>query len=831
MGGATIPLLVAAQAWIAGAAALGPSVSVLAEIQASWLIVAGALVALGLFVPVMLWFRHRLSDEIAARAGLSLERARLEEMLNVAPDGFYCWRYGPNGRKQGEVCSRRLAVLLGLYEGVAATFAAVLDSLDASSRGVLKEATDKLRNDGVPFEIDLTQEDGERYVLAIGIRSSNDDGSLLADVVWMRDVTDSAVAVSASRCQADETGADRGRLRSLLDTLPVPVWVRDNTLSLTYCNRAYAMAVDAASPEIAVAEGRELAQGSAVRQTRALASLARAAAAARTEMAHLVICGERRLIAVTEAPLMSQSGPGGESRHTAGVALDMTRIEEVEGELSRHLAAQANVLEMLATAIAIFGPDTHLTYHNTAFMRLWRLDAEWLAAGPGYSDFLEMAREQRRLPEVADYPAFRKQELGRFTSLIDPLEDLLHLPDGTTLRRVMSPHPLGGLQCTFEDVTDRLALERSYNTLIAVQRETLDHLVEAVAVFGSDGRLRLFNPAYAALWNHSPEDLAGEPRLSDLLETYQPFFADVLDWPAFKAEMQGLLTDRTPRDGRIARSDGTILYYASFPLPDGGELLTYEDVSGSVQVERALMERNDALRAANRLRAQFVSSVSCEVGAPLATLVELVGALADEEDGPLSAAHRERVAAIAETAHNLAAVIDDIIDLASIEAGELSLEIDAFDVHHMLTGVLALTRERVRRQGIELTVDCPSDVSWMVADERRIKQVLFTLLSNAIKFTEREGSVVLSVRHTGDEISFTVADTGVGIPEAEQEALFRGVSNGRPPEGGAIGLSLVKSFIDLHGGRIEFDSVAGEGTTITCRIPSGSGNKVHEAAE
>ncbi|MBF0130432.1 MAG: PAS-domain containing protein, partial [Alphaproteobacteria bacterium] len=829
MGGLAIPLLAAAPIRVAGAAALGPasgsSVSVLAEIHASWLIVAGALVALGLFVPVVLWFRRRLGEEVAARTALAQERARLDEILNIAPDGFYYWRYGPGGKKQSEVCSRRLAVLLGLYEGTSANFEAVLDSLDSPSRALLREATAKLRNDGTAFEIDLTQEDGERHVLAIGIRSSADDGTLLADVVWMRDVTDSAAAVTASRYEAAETGADRDRLRSLLDTLPVPVWVRDNTLSLTYCNRAYAAAVDAASPEVAMAEGRELAQGAAVRQTRALASLARAAAAARTEMTHLVIGGERRLIAVTEAPLMSSLGPDGESRYTAGVALDMTRIEEVEDELSRHLAAQANVLEMLATAIAIFGADTHLTYYNTAFMRLWRLDEGWLAERPSYFDFLEMAREQRRLPEVADYPAFKRQELGRFTSLITPLEDLLHLPDGATLRRVVSPHPLGGLQCTYEDVTDRLALERSYNTLIAVQRETLDHLVEAVAVFGADGRLRLFNPAYAKLWNHSPEELAGEPRLSDLLETYQPFFADVLDWPAFKAEMQGLLTDRTPRDGRISRSDGTILYYASFPLPDGGELLTYEDVSGSVQVERALMERNDALRAANRLRSQFVSSVSYEVGAPLSTLVELVGELADEEDGPLIPAHRDRVAAIAETAHNLAAVIDDIIDLASIEAGELSLEIDAFDVQHMLTGVLALTRERVRRQGIELTVDCPPDVTWMVADERRIKQVLFTLLSNAIKFTEKGGRVTLSVRRQDDEIAFTVADTGIGISEVEQDALFRGAASGRPPEGGAIGLSLVKSFIDLHGGRVEFESVAGEGTVITCRVPSGSGTK------
>ena len=155
-----------------------------------------------------------------------------------------------------------------------------------------------------------------------------------------------------------------------------------------------------------------------------------------------------------------------------------TALEEVEDELLRHVTAQNDVLENLATAIAIYGADTKLTFHNAAFRRLLRLDHDELAEGPTYADVLEMLRERRRLPEVPNFPAFKRQELNRFTGLIQPFEDVLHLPDGSTLRRVISPHPLGGLQCTYEDVTDRLALERSCNTLLAVQRETLDHLAE-----------------------------------------------------------------------------------------------------------------------------------------------------------------------------------------------------------------------------------------------------------------------------------------------------------------------------------------------------------------
>lgn len=826
-----VPLILAGSIPAALAAAApsvdtGPSVSLLGNVHPSWLIVSGALVAVAMFVPVLLWARNRFAAAEIQRIELETSLLRLEEMLTIAPDGYYCWRYRRDGSEWGEDCSRRLAVLLGLIAGKGSRFGDVVASLDPDSVPVLEQAVARLRADGTSFDIDLTTRDGERHILAIGIRSETDVGLPLADVVWMRDISDSARAVSLSIRQAEELRGERDRLRSLIDALPVPVWLRDDALSLTFCNRAYAAAVEAVAPEQAVAEGRELAQGPAVRQARALAAVARASDEQRTETCHLVIGGARRLMSVTEVPVDGWTARIGSSRCTAGLAIDITRVEEAEGELSRHVAAQANVLEKLATAIAIFGPDARLGFHNTAFTRLWRLDEDWLAGHPSYSDFLERLREERRLPEVADFPAFKKQELSRFTSLIDSIEDLMHLPDGATLRRVVSPHPLGGLQCTYEDFTDRLALERSYNTLIAVQRETLDHLREAVAVFGADGRLRLYNPAYVELWNHQPDELSGEPRLGDLLETYWPFFAGVADWPAFKTEMQGLLTDRTPRDGRIARSDGSILYYASYPLPDGGEMVTYQDVSDSARVERALLERNEALHAANRLRTQFIANVSCEVRAPLTNLIGFAEVLGSEVFGALEDRQREYAQNIAESAQALVTLIDDIIDLASVEAGELALELQAFDIGMLLKAVIALTRERVRTQGLLIILDCPEDVGWMVGDERRIKQVLFTLVSNAVKHTPANGRITLAAERDDQVVALTVADTGVGIPVAEQERMFGDRSEGgmeASPSG--LGLALVRSFVELHGGTVDLRSAAGEGTTVTCRIPSGGGSE------
>src|SRR6185312_3652721 len=175
-----------------------------------------------------------------------------------------------------------------------------------------------------------------------------------------------------------------------------------------------------------------------------------------SESHHIVIAGSRRLMEFTEAPL---DGSG----ELVGFAQDFTDLENIQ------------------VAIAIYGPDTKLTFFNTAFAGLWRLEEDWLVTEPTLDEVLERLRERRRIPEHADFRALKRQQLAMFTSLIEPQEELLHLPDERTLRLVISPHPFGGLTFVYEEVTDKLALERSYNTLIEVQRETLDNLYEAIA--------------------------------------------------------------------------------------------------------------------------------------------------------------------------------------------------------------------------------------------------------------------------------------------------------------------------------------------------------------
>src|SRR5579885_847888 len=408
-----------------------------------------------------------------------------------------------------------------------------------------------------------------------------------------------------------------------------------------------------------------------------------------------------------------------------------------------------------------------------------------------------------------------------FTSLIEPQEELLHLPDERTLRLVVSPHPFGGLTFVYEEVTDKLALERSYNTMIEVQRETLDNLYEAIAVFGSDGRLKLSNPAYAQIWQLSPADLVAEPHVSEIIEKQRPFFDDGGDWPALKRRIITRLTAHAAESTRLTRRDGSILQAVTVPLPDGNVLLSYLDVTDSTRVEHALRERNEALETAGRLKSEFIANVSYELRTPLNAIIGFAEILTNQYFGELSPRQLDYSRGILDSSHRLLSLINDILDLATIEAGYMTLETQEIDIHAMMSGVLALSRERARNKNLALNFDCPTDIGTLVGDERRLRQALFNLISNAINFTPGGGSVTLAARRSDGEIALSVIDTGVGVHEEDQVRIFEKFERGSPlarQSGPGLGLSLVKSFIELHGGRVELTSSPGTGTTVTCYL-------------
>ncbi|MBP2300448.1 PAS domain-containing sensor histidine kinase [Azospirillum picis] len=685
----------------------------------------------------------------------------------------------------------------------------------------LRAAVDRLRREGKPFRCEASGAGGRRLMLA-GRRGSA--GAERFDVIWIEDITAAHDAAGdAARRQAAEVDAIRSRLdglRAVADALPVPMWVRDRDLRLSWCNRAYARAVDS-DPETAVAEGRELATAA-----RSLAERARGGGFAQSERVPVVIGTERRLLEVTEAPL--PAGDGGIP--VVGYALDVTALQELRGELDRHLTAHAEVLERLSTAIAIFGPDTRLTFFNQAYARLWDLDEAWLRTEPTNAELLEELRARRRLPEYADYQTFKRERLTRYTRLVEPLEELLHLPDGTTLRHLAAPHPQGGLITILEDVTNTLALESSYNTLMAVQQETLDNLAEGIAVFGGDGRLKLSNPAFARIWDLAEADLRGEPHIAEVIERMRPLLdapqppekaADAAGgagpansaptagpaagWEALKEELVGATLERSVRSGRMERSDGSVVEFSTLPLPDGAVLNSYLDVTDGARLETALRASNAALEAADQLKTEFISNVSHHLRTPLNGIIGFAEVLSNQYFGQLNERQMEYVRGMLSAGQRLLELIDDVVDLTSLGAGVTTLERGAIALPDLLESVAGLTKDWARREGLRMEVVAPEALGEIEGDGKRLKQALFTLVVGAIRNPPSDRRIRLAGERLNGSVTLSVS--GAALPESD------------PQGAAALGVSLARNVVELHGGRLELDETAGRGAHVRCIMP------------
>jgi signal transduction histidine kinase len=777
-----------------------PLPAMAASSDATWVILPLLFLSIGIGVG---YFLHTyLSDD-----HLVTEPEEIPEALLIsAVDGGYYYHNIATGK---EIISSRLRDLLGQTTAKSAQdlFAKGLESKSAQ---IFKSTLDDLRKGKNQVLFFVTTSDMKRQLECTASSTQDLAGGVRDIIIWFKDVTISQKNMSRFSRENEKLKSELKQLSTILNTLPLPVWLRNSDLVIRYCNLNYSQLTEDSLDKASDAEELELHKNAKV-----LAKVAFDSEEAKSERRHIVVNGQRKWYQLTEIPVANESV-------LIGVGQDISELEEAKEELERHVSAQKDLLESTASAVAVFGADTRLKYFNYAYVRLWGLDEPWLEASPAYSEILEVLREKRRLPEQANFPVFKQQQQRLFTDLIEPKEDIFYLPDGKTLRVLSIPHALGGILFSYEDVTDRLALERSFNTLTAVQRATLDNLHEGIVVYGEDGRLKLCNPVFLSMWGLADMPTV-ELHVGEVLEHTKNFY-DHANWEQFKQDFSRQLHLRSIQRQRLERKDDKVFDAIWVPLPDGATLISYTDVTDSTLVERSLREKNEALQEADRLKSEFLANVSYELRSPLTSITGFSEMLKQDYFGELSPKQKEYVAGIYQSSHHLMQLINDILDIASIEAGYMRLDVKEFDIYAILNSVRTLIAQRLIEKEISLTFDCSPKIGPMLADETRVKQILFNLLSNAIKFSSRNGTIALGAEVTPksdtdpEKVVLWVQDNGAGIDQEEQKAIF-GKFYRKVKSGTGLGLSMVKSFVELHGGVVNLESRTGEGTRVTCTFP------------
>jgi len=358
-------------------------------------------------------------------------------------------------------------------------------------------------------------------------------------------------------------------------------------------------------------------------------------------------------------------------------------------------------------------------------------------------------------------------------------------------------------------------------------KQSLEYMSQGVSVLDKNLSVVLYNQKFLEYLDF-PEDFfyTGIP-LKDVFS----FNAERGDYG--EGDVDQLVEERMQLARRFephcferTRPNGVVLRISGTPLPDGGFITTYEDITKQKADEEELRIAKNTAEQANRVKSHFLANISHELRTPLNAIIGFSSLWRDQVFGPISQPkYLEYAEDIHHASTHLLDLIHDILDISQIESGRISLEDGRIDVAELIQDITSLFANTMATEGIKLTVKRDDPLPDLKGDQRRVKQMIINLVSNAVKFTKRGGevSIEVCVDETG-AVNIIIRDNGIGISEKENKDIFEpftqvAESYSRSHEGVGLGLSIVQALMDEHGGRVALESVVGEGTVVRLVFP------------
>ncbi|MCC7576550.1 MAG: PAS domain S-box protein, partial [Methanomethylovorans sp.] len=380
-----------------------------------------------------------------------------------------------------------------------------------------------------------------------------------------------------------------------------------------------------------------------------------------------------------------------------------------------------------------------------------------------------------------------------------------------------------GVVLVFRDQTEERAAQKALLESEVRFRQLVENAPEAIFV-QTNGCFAYVNPAALLLFGvDSANQLIGQP----VLERFHPDFRDIV------RERIHLLSDMSEEVPNIEeiylRLDGTPFNVEVSAVPityDGlnGSLVFFRDITERKQVERALIRAKLVSDEANRSKTEFLANTSHELKTPLNSIIGFSELILAGELGEVSEQQKKYIGTIHESGYLLLNIINRILDLSSIDYGQIDLDYTKFDLCDAIQDTCAMMQALAKRKAIELIVDLDAHINEINADIIKLKEIIYNLVDNSIKFTPYGGNVVVAASLNGNHVQISVSDNGIGISEKDIERIFDPFyqvdsSTTRRYGGTGLGLSLIYQFIKMHGGDIWVESEPGKGSTFTFTLP------------
>lgn len=605
---------------------------------------------------------------------------------------------------------------------------------------------------------------------------------------------------------------DVSELDKILDSLPIYVWQKNRNLQITYCNDSYAKALEA-SKDYVISNNMRLISASR-RGVYVDQSLYSTKPKKSTE--HVVINGSRRLLSIEETPFTKDG-------KSIGCAIDITDKEALEINFRNYQKHTEEVLNNISVPVAIFDANTILVFANQAIIRMFSVAEEDVYRNYKFSDIMNYLLSRDSIIASEDILKYKAKATELFREVIEPHCTTLHLTNGDIVSVTVTPNHGGGLVFMFEDITDRVDLERKVNSVSSIYNKTLDAFSEGVIILGSDSKIKIANKATLDLWKKEKmEAYIGEffQNSSRLLTAESK--AQLLD-PSLLA----MLSERVEFSKELQFLSGETIRCEYNLLPEGLGIVRFVNISDKVNLTKTIEEKKVITTQIDRLQSNLISNISHETHASIQTISGFADILCHKYFGELTKKQMEYCYGIANAVKNLNDTVDAVIELSKMEAGQLKLTYAETKLLKIIQASIALANDVAKKHNISINTNFEDPEFAVYLNEKSITKALFYLINRSMQELSAGNKIDILVTINNEQGDFELAikDDGALLSTDELDKIQQGLADNsqynyleHPLD---FCLALAHNIIVLHKGSLDVQSDKASGNVMTCKLPIG----------